>query len=233
MSYLMIDIKDLIYYVIIIVCLLIIAVILLKYWSLRKEEKEQVVVRKIEDPKPKPIVKPEVKEDSKVQIEEEEEFTSELADVLEQMQKNLESGKNATQIFEVEQEEKAIISYQELVRANLKQEINPHNEFKDIPADDIKAKAEDIEDEFSEIPIAEEIPILDNQIKKEEKKFKHTDFISPIYGTMDVSSIPKKTKIDEARDIDIEKTLNLTGLSEEKKKNAEFLQSLKEFRNNL
>lgn len=219
MNFLLLNITELIYYIIIVFCLVIIAVILLKYWSIRKEENERVVVRKIEDPDPL------VKEEKVLNEEQpEEEFSSELEGVLKQMQDSLETGKDVTQIFEEEQEEKAIISYQELVRANLKQEIKePVSKPKDV----LEPIIENID---------EEIPILDSEFsnpKKEEKKFKHTDFISPIYGTMDARSIPRKTKIEEARDIDIEKTLNLTGLSEEKKKNAEFLRSLKEFRNNL
>ena len=75
------------------------------------------------------------------------------------MQESLDQEKDVTQMFEEEQEEKAIISYQELVRANLKQEI----------------KEEPRKEEFDIPKIEEDIPILDT---KEEKKFKQTDFIS-------------------------------------------------------
>lgn len=206
MDLLLISLKDIICYMVIITCLLTIAFILLKFWSISKEEKEEIVVHKIEDNN--------IKSEPKFEKEPEEEISSELESVLKQMQESLDQKKDVTQMFEEEQEEKAIISYQELVRANLKQEIKEEEELPNI-----------------DIPkIEEEIPILDT---KEEKKFKQTGFISPIYGTMDIKSIPKKPKIEEIRDIDIEAALNLNGLSEEKKKNAEFLKSLKEFRNNL
>ena len=210
MDLLLISLKDIICYMVIIMCLLTIAFILLKFWSMRKEEKEEIVVHKIQDNKPKN----ESISESKLESEPEEEISSELEAVLKQMQESLDQEKDVTQMFEEEQEEKAIISYQELVRANLKQEI----------------KEETRKEEFDIPKIEEDIPILDT---KEEKKFKQTDFISPIYGTMDVRSIPRKTKIEEAKDFDIEEALNLNGISEEKKKNAEFLKSLKEFRSNL
>ena len=210
MDLLLISLKDIICYMVIIMCLLTIAFILLKFWSMRKEEKEEIVVHKIQDNKPKN----ESISQSKLESEPEEEISSELEAVLKQMQESLDQEKDVTQMFEEEQEEKAIISYQELVRANLKQEI----------------KEETRKEEFDIPKIEEDIPILDT---KEEKKFKQTDFISPIYGTMDVRSIPRKTKIEEAKDFDIEEALNLNGISEEKKKNAEFLKSLKEFRSNL
>lgn len=210
MDLLLISLKDIICYMVIIMCLLTIAFILLKFWSMRKEEKEEIVVHKIQDNKPKN----ESISQSKLESEPEEEISSELEAVLKQMQESLDQEKDVTQMFEEEQEEKAIISYQELVRANLKQEI----------------KEEPRKEEFDIPKIEEDIPILDT---KEEKKFKQTDFISPIYGTMDVRSVPRKTKIEEAKDFDIEEALNLNGISEEKKKNAEFLKSLKEFRSNL
>lgn len=210
MDLLLISLKDIICYMVIIMCLLTIAFILLKFWSMRKEEKEEIVVHKIQDNKPKN----ESISQSKLESEPEEEISSELEAVLKQMQESLDQEKDVTQMFEEEQEEKAIISYQELVRANLKQGI----------------KEEPRKEEFDIPKIEEDIPILDT---KEEKKFKQTDFISPIYGTMDVRSVPRKTKIEEAKDFDIEEALNLNGISEEKKKNAEFLKSLKEFRSNL
>lgn len=210
MDLLLISLKDIICYMVIIMCLLTIAFILLKFWSMRKEEKEEIVVHKIQDNKPKN----ESISQSKLESEPEEEISSELEAVLKQMQESLDQEKDVTQMFEEEQEEKAIISYQELVRANLKQEI----------------KEEPRKEEFDIPKIEEDIPILDT---KEEKKFKQTDFISPIYGTMDVRSVPRKAKIEEAKDFDIEEALNLNGISEEKKKNAEFLKSLKEFRSNL
>lgn len=205
MEILLISPRDLMYYTIIIFCLFLIAFILLKYWNIKKEEKEEIVVKKISEPK-----KEEVKEEA---------ISSDLEDVLAKMQNDLDNGRDVTQMFEEEQEEKAIISYQELVRANLKNELPKEQSREEIPID-------------NEIPIINEESSIENT-KKETKKFKQTDFISPIYGTMDVKSIPKKNPIDDIKDIDIEKTLNLTGLSAEKKKNDEFLKSLKEFRNSL
>lgn len=246
MSFLAISVQDLIYYIMIIICLLIIAFILLKFWSIRKEEKEEIVVRKIEDPKPRePKIETSIK--PTVKKETEENFTSDLEQVLEQMQNSLEQDKDVTQIFEQEQEEKAIISYQELIRANLKQDIKDNvdpldvlepikteeNNIEKIDIEKIDIENIDIAKSIPTIDIEDEIPTLKESRQPTEKKFKQTGFISPIYGTMDVQNIPKKTPINEMKDLDIEKPLDLNGLSEEKKKNAEFLRSLKEFRNNL
>ena len=56
----------------------------------------------------------------------------------------------------------------------------------------------------------------------EEKKFKKSDIISPVYG-----------QIDNEKDIELEHTLNLNKLSEEIKKTNEFLATLKDLQKNL
>ena len=108
-------------------------------------------------------------------------------------------------------------------------------------------------------------------VQEATKKFKNTDFISPIYGKMEEhleyprvpsfhkndreiekeletyendteSSLMSKNIDDFLGDFDfdnnievnsLEQTLNMKPLSEEIKKNDEFLQALKEFRKNL
>ncbi|MEG2311395.1 MAG: hypothetical protein RR847_02740 [Bacilli bacterium] len=200
MDVLMINIKDFIYYVVIIICLVIIAFILLKFHLLKKEEQSEVVVNKIDDVKA-PIKKTDVDSNQP---------KSDLEQVILDMQKDLNQDKDITQVFEEEQEDKAIISYQELVRANLKQEI----------------KEDQLDFDLKDIPVLSE-----DLAAKEAKKYKNTGFISPIYGTMDIKSIPRKP--DVAKETVIEKTLSKALLSEEKKKNDDFLRSLKEFRNNL
>ena len=92
MEILLISPRDLMYYTIIIFCLFLIAFILLKYWNIKKEEKEEIVVKKISEPK-----KEEVKEEA---------ISSDLEDVLAKMQNDLDNGRDVTQMFEEEQEEK-------------------------------------------------------------------------------------------------------------------------------
>ena len=85
-----------------------------------------------------------------------------------------------------------------------------------------------------------------------KKKFKTTEFISPIYGKMeDTSEYPvikankQEMKIDDNIDsrisreskyhsnVSLEESLDLEPLSDEIKKNDEFLNALKDFRKNL
>ena len=186
--------------------------------------------------------------------------------MLELMQRDLnDKDIDVVKNFEDEQEAKSIISYQELLRANNKSQINAEPEaVKPVESD------EQLKNEVDEIKSSEE-PI---------KRFKNTEFISPIYGRLDSKAeyptIPnfrekeskhqskpeiekqQKTKeyyskvsldkmrkpessyIEEKREkpavnsnIELEKTLNISPLSEEIKKNDEFLKTLKEFRKKL
>ena len=234
--------KDLIYYAIIFVCLIIIAIVVSKISKLKKKESKEVVVHQL----------------NKDNFNNEEGLNA----IIKQMQENIdnskEASKKATEIFEEEQEENAIISYHELVRANkgLNVKEEPSEYKKDIPEYEAQVEkyvspisvipdissSEDFdsleetsikkensidldktsfEDEILSIETEpyEDVISLDNEKEeskiKEEKKFKTTDFISPIYGTMKVSHRKKEE------------------IKEDKQDNDEFLQSLKHFRSNL
>lgn len=75
--------------------------------------------------------------------------------------------------------------------------------------------------------------------EKEHTKFKSTDFISPIYGIQDIKvQYPTVQNIKNFREnnyknIELEQTLNMAPLSEEIKRDEDFLNALKEFRKNL
>lgn len=153
---------------------------------------------------------------------------TDIESVLEEMQRDLDNSEAQINTFEDEQEEKSIISYQELLQT---------------------MKVEE--------PVVE-----DNQVKQfvdkikgatEEKKFKGSEFISPIYGRVEAPThiekpntpIIRATKkqpeietldfdFDEPKHAyDIEKTLNLEPIRKEIKQNDDFLKALKEFRKNL
>ena len=169
--------------------------------------------------------------------------SNELEDILKKMQEDIDlKPEDVVKKFEEEQEEKAIISYQELV-------------------DNVKAgKIEVIEDEESDVDFVESLeledePVLstieedDNKvtpemvkeaienisyssIKEEPKKFKNSAFISPIYGVMNEKlDYPKVKKSENI--LDIMNTKDYNELTEEIKKQEDFLNALKEFRNNL
>jgi len=87
-------------------------------------------------------------------------------------------------------------------------------------------------------------PVVENIIEKieekpkatpklvttKETKFTNSEFVSPVFGKMDQHP---KNNIEIEKTYDLEKTLNIEPLTEEIKKNNEFLIALKEFRKNL
>lgn len=182
--------------------------------------------------------------DNELQKIEETPKSNELENILKKMQEDIDlKPEDVVKKFEEEQEEKAIISYQELV-------------------DNVKAgKIEVIEEEESDINFVESLNIeqdsepvmtieeenpsvtpemvkeaIENisvsSIKEEPKKFKKSDFISPIYGVMDQKFEYPTVKKNE-NILDIMNTKDYNELTEEIKRQEEFLNTLKEFRRNL
>jgi len=171
-------------------------------------------------------------------------ISSKLEEILQKMQEDVETKpEDVVRKFEEEQEEKAIISYQELV-------------------DNVKAgKIEVVEDEVSDVDFVENLnlevnnePIMEikteeesvtpemikeavenitvSSVKEEPKKFKKSEFISPVYGVVDNTfEYPKINKTENI--LDIMNTKDYNELTEEIKKQEEFLNALKEFRRNL
>ena len=147
--------------------------------ELEKEIKQEEVqeVKNIEEP----IQKEEIKEQKF------EEKKSEIEEMLEKMQEDLDKKpEDVVTNFENEQEEKAIISYQELLDSI--KEKSPKVEVVD---DELEYRQEK---EMSK-KLNETIQAIENnetnKIVEEEKtetnavkKFKNTDFISPVYGKM-------------------------------------------------
>lgn len=204
--------------------------------SRRKEDKEidNIISSMVQERK-----------EPKEEIDQVDDKTKELEDVLEKMQKDLEAKPvDVVASFEKEQEEKAIISYSELVKT-LKKGQPEEEKTIDILVDEIKESASSNESTY-------------------DKKFKNTDFISPVYGKMDehldypkVSSFKKEEDINEYlenfdkqindyklddyleefnenKKIDsLEQTLDMEPISAEMKKNEDFLKALIDFRENL
>lgn len=226
--------------ILILACSILLIIVLLFVFrmisSRKKEEKEidNIISNMVQERK-----------EGKEQVEEVDDKTKELEDVLEKMQKDLEAKPiDVVANFEREQEEKAIISYTELVKT-LKKGPSEEEKTLDILVDEIKETA-------------------NNNESKEDKKFKNTDFISPVYGKMEehleypkVNSFKQDDEIGEYLDdfdkkisdyklddyleefnsnIEIntlEQTLDMEPISAEIKKNEDFLKALKEFRENL
>lgn len=190
------------------------------------------------------------------------ETRSEIEILLEQMQSDLEhQSKTPIHTFEEEQEEKSIISYQELKA--MKENRNHEDEIvkyeKEQEEKSVLSAAEVPLPEMYEeplTPILEEEPVK-TEIEDRKKNFSNSDFISPVYGKMEAGNLdyPKipnfkeefhidhnqdeiifddvKVKLKSNEEPDLERTFDLGPMSEEIKKNDEFLKALKEFRNNL
>ncbi len=150
-----------------------------------------------------------------------------------ELKKAAEEKKAATDVFEKDQEENAIISYKEL-------------ETKHNPLEELFVKEEKIK------PLNKAIAKIESPRENKDKKFKNTEFISPIYGKMDDHlDYPKVRSFNKEDDLSLnsyfgqdvsnyynektssEITPNMDQLSEQLKKNDEFLKALKEFRSNL
>lgn len=146
---------------------------------------------------------------------------NELESVLRKMQLDLEKKENEpVKTFEQEQEEKSIISYQELLQANKKT---------------IENKVEE--------PIKELEKALEEKSEPENRKFRTSEFISPIYGRVNndytypiIKSFRETDEVSEpaiVETFDIEPSIDFDKLSTEIKKSEEFLNTLKEFRKKL
>ena len=174
----------------------------------------------------------------------------ELEKVFNQMNADLaKEPEKVVDTFEREQEENAIISYQELIKQVKGMEIKEEKkeavvespkevETKDLIKNVISAEL------ITEEPIKEEkkenylealenlkpnIKTLDVEERKpysgKKSKFNTSEIISPIFGRQEPKEIEESFKMEEA----------YTAISqdEEQKQNSDFLQTLKEFRNNL
>lgn len=140
-----------------------------------------------------------------------------LDSILNKMQANLDKQEDVVENFEMEQEEKSIISYHELIESmkkdNFKEDISKYeNEQENLTKEQVK-----------EFLIKKEEPKKEI-IKDTESKFQNTDFISPVFGKMDANIEYPTVKLYEKEEKNYKHASN---------SNNEFLQSLKDFRSNL
>lgn len=167
-----------------------------------------------------------------------------LEAVLDKMQDDVNKTKvDEVKSFEEEQEEKAIISYQELLKA-VKRDVDDvtkveiPSEEKPVVVEDEEAKVQIMPEEVVEKSVS--TPVVETMEEKETRKpskFQNSEFISPIYGR--VNNDVKYPKIPAFREKqepinhedDLEKTIVFDAIKNDD--NDEFLKALKEFRNNL
>ena len=193
------------------------------------------------------LVKNKRKRIERVKIEEAPKKDIESVDleaVLDKMQEDVNKTKvDEVKSFEEEQEEKAIISYQELLKAVKKDvddvtKVEIPSEEKPVVVEDEEAKVQIMPEEVVEKSVS--TPVVETMEEKETRKpskFQNSEFISPIYGR--VNNDVKYPKIPAFREKqepishedDLEKTIVFDAIKNDD--NDEFLKALKEFRNNL
>lgn len=173
---------------------------------------------------------------------EDEKTSTNIASLLEEMQKDLDKTEEQVEKYEAEQEENAIISYKELMRIKAEREKSLVLEEKEV-------------EEIKEI-------IKTEEPKTEEvKKFKRSEFISPIFGFNEGTNVTyreikrpprkeeklnksydewesdkllKKLEDDSAEVIEVEEhEIEKELPTPESKRNDNFLEALVDFRNKL
>lgn len=139
-----------------------------------------------------------------------------LEDMLSKMEETLNEKDKAIANFEQEQEEKAIISYEELKKAVSQNNNANVTKVETLEKTPIKVSKEDTVKQVAA-----------------DKNFKNTDFISPIYGKMDNNyEYPTIGNVEE--NVNEEKVERDVVFAKHGKDNNEvFLDSLKQFRRNL
>ncbi len=225
-------VSDMYLYVCIIIGLVILTTILLIVISNQKKRK------KIKDD----FIEAEKVENELDSIENEPK-SNELEELIQKMQEDINvKPEDVVKKFEEEQEQKAIISYQELVDSVKSGKIEvvdddtgDTNFVESLSASPVEEPIMAACEESKVTPemLKEVIEnISENSVKEEPKRFKQSEFISPVYGIMDNKlEYPKIAKNNST--LDIMNTKDYNELTEEIKKQEEFLQALKEFRNNL
>ena len=170
----------------------------------------------------------EVKKDD--MTDEQLEAKAELEKLYKRMSEDLEKQntvEDEIEDFERQQEENAIISYQELVKQSEK--LKKENEVKE----DSKTKKEEPE-KVKKVEKKKTPRRTENTKYGQNKNFKSSDIVSPIYGVQSNRDMIKQKNSTNSKKSDIiSKAYDEKEFNEEKTQNIDFLNSLKEFRKNL
>ena len=164
--------------------------------------------------------------------EEQKQAKAELERVYEQMSADLEKQEEKhddIDAFEREQEENAIISYQELMAAaeKLKQEANGYEAHVE---DKVDMRVNEAMNTYKEH--TEKVNKKQDEEKLAYHGFKNSEIISPIYGIQRENSSEKSSPKPQRNGI-IGRAYEDVNPESENERNVDFLNSLKEFRKNL
>lgn len=250
-------------FMIIIFIIIILVLCLMKNSKNKRLEQEEEVIddtikskEDLESITDEEIEKRVLEQYTKENEETEEEYTSSIEGIIDQLKTaSAPTPSEALKKFEEEQEEQAIISYQQLVESvkNNKIEIkDDEDEYKNDnvkTTSDVLAKIEVLNSEIEEEVINKEF-----EVEKKDYSYKPNEFISPVFGRMDSSNVlyrqgleytDKKSKVDYNKETEILLSDVLEPKKEEVKKERdifipqkkldaeEFLKNLKDFREKL
>ena len=168
------------------------------------------------------------KQDDEERTEEQIKAKEELQKVFNQMNTDLEKQKNEVNDiddFEREQEENAIISYQELLAhaEKLKKEAD---EYEKLAEEKANTK---MGDAINKKEIRDKVTI-----EEKKKAFRSSEIVSPIYGIQSNKNMVRQKKSSNNKKSGIiSKAYGQERFEKEETQNLDFLNSLKEFRKNL
>lgn len=185
---------------------------------------------------------PELFENIKPVTKEQQEAKNELERVFSQMSADLEAKAPAPEVieeFEREQEENAIISYQELIKQaeakkmqniEIEEPVAKEKTSQDVLADYLHEPAP-----VKEVPVQMELEIEQVKESKEEpRKFRNSDIISPIFGIQNAPTCQPYQSYEKVKEPEAPRhAYEEIKVAYESENNTEFLNSLKEFRKNL
>lgn len=165
-----------------------------------------------------------------------------LEEVLEKMQADLDKKEDVVALFEQEQEEKAIISYQELLNSKNKNTTGANQELLSVIQQIENGKQETgtvLQPDYR----LEEVEVEDIEEPKLDKKFRNTEFISPVYGKVEnrtqyptipnFKDVKKRHTRSSKNQMEVSTTPETAVVEDEELRNDAFLNALKKFRNNL
>lgn len=236
MNYLNFVNNNLYLYLAIIIALLILDVILtIICLNQRKRRNIKEQFSKIEDEEEKlesitDEVKPEV--------------AFELEEILEKMQRDVEmQPEDVVRKFEEEQEQKAIISYQELVDSvnNNKIDVVDDEEgdmdYVAALEKQLNPKEENCKHNYNNSDYANKshLDVIDQmEMEDEPKRFKNSEVLSPVFGRMQPEFEYKKINSFSNTNNKVEvEQVSGSSTADDVKNNEDFLKALIEFRNNL
>lgn len=201
------------------------------FYVLSRGEKKDDELEMIEEDSSKEEEVKDLFEDIKPKTKEQQEAKEELERVFKQMSADLEEKNQAPKAieqFEKEQEENAIISYQELIKQAEAKRNNPLTDLDEL--EKVKEKKEVVE--TFEKPKEKVKKGKNVEEDKKEKTFRNSEIISPIFGVQSPKEYKEsRLKKEYERKIyeDEDGSYDIYGETS----NLEFLNSLKEFRSNL